>query len=140
MWYLPNPAIPLSFPLGFQPFEPADERSAPIILRHNHLSGWKLGNAQIPILIHHARLRTCATKGSTRLNQLRYPFFSGRMSDSSLFSISSLAVSNSLISVKGGILREGVELMKSLSSRFFLKRKPPILEKSSIPIKKSKED
>ena len=66
-------------------------------------------------------------------------FLSGSILFSSLFSISALAAINSRISVRGGIFNDSLTLINS-SSGVSLKRNPPIREKSSIPVKKSKDD
>ena len=66
-------------------------------------------------------------------------FRSGSTLSSSLLSISALAAINSLISVKGGIFNDSLTFIKSPSG-FSLKRKAPIREKSSIPVRKSNED
>lgn len=66
-------------------------------------------------------------------------FLSGSILFSSLFSFSALAAINSRISVKGGIFNDSLTLINS-PSRSSLKRNPPIREKSSIPVNKSKED
>mgnify|MGYP000577433966 CR=1 FL=1 len=52
---------------------------------------------------------------------------------------SALAAISSRISVKGGIFNDSLTLINS-PSRSSLKRNPPIREKSSIPVKKSKDD
>ena len=66
-------------------------------------------------------------------------FLSGSILFSSHFSISALAAISSRISVKGGIFNDSLTLINS-PSRSSLKRNPPIREKSSIPVKKSKDD
>ena len=66
-------------------------------------------------------------------------FLSGRTFPSSLFSISALAAINSLISARGGIFNNSLTFINPPSFNS-LKRKAPIREKSSIPVKKSKED
>ena len=66
-------------------------------------------------------------------------FLDGNWFSSSLFSISMLAAISSRTSAKGGIFKDSSTLMKS---PFFssLKRKPPMREKSSIPVRKSNDD
>lgn len=99
----------------------------------------ELGDLKRFVLTHNTRLRSRTIKEEPGITSWFIHFLTGSRFSSSLLSISILTAISSRTSAKRGIFRDSSILINSPPCSS-LKRKPPMREKSSMPVRKSNDD